>query len=158
MVNYQNGKIYAIKSKNTDKCYVGSTTKDLLCKRLAEHTALFKRWRIHKTSFFSSFFIIEAGDYSIELLEHFPCSSRNELTARERFHIANTNCINIQWNKLTDEIKIMNQDRLEEQNKIVQERRERKKEEKNKLKQLSLEFIQEKQKFEEYYQNLGKIS
>ena len=48
--------------------------------------------------------------------------------------------------------------KLEEQNKIVQERRERKKEEKNKLKQLSLEFIQEKQKFEEYYQNLGKIS
>ena len=148
MVNYQNGKIYTIRCLNTNKCYVGSTTKDLLCKRLAEHVAAFKNWKINKKGFVSSIFIIKEGNYIIELLEHFPCSSRNELTTRERFHIKKTDCINIHYNKLTDEIKLMNQVRLDEQKEMIQERKE-------KLKQLSFEIIQEKEKFKEY---LGKIN
>ena len=37
MVNYQKSKIYKIISPHTEKCYVGSTTKDRLSNRLAGH-------------------------------------------------------------------------------------------------------------------------
>ena len=38
MVNYQNGKIYKIVSNtNSEKCYIGSTTKKYLSQRLMQH-------------------------------------------------------------------------------------------------------------------------
>ena len=36
MPNYQNGKIYCIRSHQTDNIYIGSTTQKL-CVRMAEH-------------------------------------------------------------------------------------------------------------------------
>ena len=65
--NYQNGKVYAIRSHSTDKIYIGSTTQ-LLFKRLSGHVADYKRNHI-----VSSRKIIELGDYYIELLCDYPC-------------------------------------------------------------------------------------
>ena len=91
MVNYQKGKIYKIISTHTDKCYVGSTTKDRLSNRLAHHRSDFKRG-----DGITSKYILELGDYEIVLLELFPCGSKDELHARERHYIEKLDCVNKQ--------------------------------------------------------------
>ena len=42
MVNYDNGKIYKIKSNQTNKIYVGSTTKTYLSQRMDQHRSAVK--------------------------------------------------------------------------------------------------------------------
>jgi len=84
MPNYAQGKIYQISSPNTEKIYIGSTTKKYLSERLVKHRSDLKLYkdkkRPRKTT---SFQIIEAGDAIITLLELFPCQTKDELTARE---------------------------------------------------------------------------
>jgi hypothetical protein len=75
MPNYQNGKIYAIRSPNCEKYYIGSTTQ-LLCRRMVEHRCL-----SHKVK--SSKQIIDAGEAYIELIENFSCNNKEELRKRE---------------------------------------------------------------------------
>ena len=41
-----------------------------------------------------SYSILEKNNYKIELIETYPCLTREELNAREGFHIRNTECIN----------------------------------------------------------------
>jgi hypothetical protein len=94
MVNYQNGKIYAIRCLTTKTLYIGSTTKDLLCKRLAEHTSAYKRYIQNNCKYYTVFEVLKHANYIIELIEAFPCSSRNDLENRESYHIKNMTCIN----------------------------------------------------------------
>jgi hypothetical protein len=94
MVNYKNGKIYAIRCLTTNTLYIGCTTKDLLCKRLAEHTSAYKQYIQKNCKYYTAFEVLKHANYIIELIEAFPCSSRNELENRERFHIQNMDCIN----------------------------------------------------------------
>jgi len=42
----------------------------------------------------TSFEILEFVDHQIELLETFPCNSKDELSAREGYYIRTTNCVN----------------------------------------------------------------
>ncbi len=93
MVNYQNGKIYKIVCNENDMVYIGSTCK-LLCQRLAQHRATYKAYQSGKYCFVTSFKLLEIGDCEIILLEKFPCNSREELNARERFYIETMNCVN----------------------------------------------------------------
>ena len=44
-MDYQKTKIYKIISDVGDKIYIGSTTKDTLAKRMAEHRSCYKRWK-----------------------------------------------------------------------------------------------------------------
>jgi len=84
---YARGKIYKIVSENTDKVYVGSTTEKTLARRLAKHVELHREYlKGNQRRYTSSFDIIEKGDYSIVLLENFPCESKDELFARERYY------------------------------------------------------------------------
>jgi len=85
MVNYQEGKIYKIVSYQTDKIYIGSTCKTLLCQRFAQHKNYYKQWlknnpKYHKIT---SFELLQYNDAQIILLENFPCNNKNELHARE---------------------------------------------------------------------------
>jgi len=91
MPNYQNGKIYKITSG--DLTYIGSTTQPTVAKRLAQHVGDFKKWKpgIGKCT---SYALIESGDYTISLIESYPCNTKDELTARERFYIESMPCIN----------------------------------------------------------------
>ena len=82
-IDYQKGKIYKIVSSNTPNIYIGSTTKEYLSQRLAQHIIEFRRKRLN----YSSFEILGAGNYDIILLEDYPCNSKNELHSRERYHI-----------------------------------------------------------------------
>jgi len=94
MVNYGNGKIYIIRSGSTDDVYIGSTIQPL-SKRLGGHRSKYKCYLAGKTHNYTSFKLIALGDYYIELLEHFPCNSKEELLAREGHFIRTTkHCIN----------------------------------------------------------------
>jgi hypothetical protein len=97
MPNYKNGKIYKITSKNTEDIYIGSTTKDTINDRYAQHKWAFKQY---KSGFanecnYSSRQILERGDCSVELIENYPCLNKYQLKKRECHHIVNTpNAIN----------------------------------------------------------------
>jgi len=81
---YQNGKIYKVWSLETDEIYVGSTV-DLLHKRMYKHRHDAKHGRtkmkIHQE--------MQRGEasFSIELIENYPCSNRDELHKREGYWI-----------------------------------------------------------------------
>jgi len=95
MPNYQNGKIYSIRSHLTDDVYIGSTI-ETLAKRLFNHKRYYKRWLITKKLYTTSFKIIEKDPENcyIELVENYPCNSKNELERREGETIRNTTCVN----------------------------------------------------------------
>jgi hypothetical protein len=79
---YQNGKIYAIKSFQTNDVYYGSTTK-LLSERLSGHKLHYRMWQNKKYHYVTSFEIIKYDDCYIELYELCPCNSKTELEKRE---------------------------------------------------------------------------
>ena len=82
--NYQNGKIYTIRSHQTDKYYIGSTMVKTLAQRLGGHTAKYKRYlRGNRDDSITSFEILKYDDYYIELLENYPCSNKEQLRKRE---------------------------------------------------------------------------
>ena len=89
MVNYQNGKIYAIRSSQTDEFYIGSTTKQYLSQRMVGHR---NKMRFYKNTNdtkdnMTSFKILQYDDAYIELIEAYPCNSKDELCSREGHHI-----------------------------------------------------------------------
>jgi hypothetical protein len=91
---YQNGKIYAIRSFQTNDVYYGSTTKSL-SKRLIGHKAHYKLWQNNNYNNVTSFEIIKYDDCFIELYELYPCNSKTELEKREGQIIrANDNAVN----------------------------------------------------------------
>lgn len=89
MIDYNLGKIYGIKCLNTDKIYIGSTTRHLEV-RLIEHI-----YRANTRSDISSYQIIKNGNFKIFLMEEYPCKTKKDLLLREQFYIKSTeNCIN----------------------------------------------------------------
>ena len=98
MVNYNNGKIYKIEDLAGEMCYIGSTTKDYLSKRMVKHRSAYKCWLSGtlKTNF-SVFQIFEK--YGIEncrivLVELCPCDTRDELLKREAYYVSVLDCVN----------------------------------------------------------------
>lgn len=86
MPNYQNGKIYSIRSHSRpDLVYVGSTIQPLSV-RLGGH----KKPSNQSTSKQ----IIVLGDSYIELIENYSCNSREELDRREGEVIRSMDCVN----------------------------------------------------------------
>jgi adenylate kinase family enzyme len=90
MPNYQDGKVYMIWAG--DDIYYGSTT-ETLSRRLVNHKTYHKSGK-KKCS--SSIIFDKYGieNCKIELVELFPCNSREELNAREGFYVRNNNCVN----------------------------------------------------------------
>jgi hypothetical protein len=76
-MDYSNGKIYTIRSSQTDKYYIGSTTTSL-AKRLSNH-----KGHYNAGIYLTSAEIFKYGDAYIELLEDYPCCSKNDLNKRE---------------------------------------------------------------------------
>ena len=90
MVNYALGKIYEIVCLDTGKRYIGSTTRPLLSQRLTEHRAESKT---EKNC--SAKQIILGGNYQMNLLETYPCETKDELRKCERKYIEELDCVNI---------------------------------------------------------------
>ena len=85
MPNYQNGKIYALRSHQTEDVYIGSTTQPLAV-RFAGHRAMRGKC--------SSLAVLQHPDAYIELVELYPCGTKEELNKREGEIIRFTSCVN----------------------------------------------------------------
>lgn len=93
-LNYQNGKIYCIRSYQTDDIYIGSTTRPL-SERKSGHVRKYARWQNGHKDYTSSFELLKYDDHYIELVEYFPCNSKEELHKREGEITRETeNCVN----------------------------------------------------------------
>jgi hypothetical protein len=81
---YENGKIYTIRSLQTDKYYIGSTCNPLY-KRLGQHKSTYKKYITNneKYHYITSFEVVKYEDCFIELLENYKCNSKDELNKRE---------------------------------------------------------------------------
>ena len=73
--NYNNSKIYALRSDDTEKIYIGTTTQNL-SKKLSE-------LRTSNSNLISEYFR-KYGDVYIELIEYYPCKSKEELNQKTR--------------------------------------------------------------------------
>ena len=94
MVNFENGKVYAIRSNLTNEIYIGSTTQSLAV-RMGEHRRKYRLWVADNSKkYVTSYEILKHGDAYIELLELVPCSCRAELCRREGELMRANNCVN----------------------------------------------------------------
>lgn len=134
MPDYKNGKIYVIKSNETENVYIGSTCSSLT-KRMSSHKSDYKR-RLKGDKFKSShsYEILKYADAYIELIENFECKTKRELLDREGVVTKNIpNCVNI-----TIQGRTMKQYREDNVEKLKQQSKEYR--EKNK------DMLREKQK------------
>ena len=92
-MDYKNGKIYQILNSVNDEVYVGSTTQPL-CKRLYKH----KRNSIERVECKSPLYElmrdIGNDNFYIELIELYPCNSKEELNSREGQYIRDIGTLN----------------------------------------------------------------
>jgi hypothetical protein len=136
MPDYNKGKIYAIKSYQTDKLYIGSTTQ-LLSARLGKHKT------DCKDNKGTSKHILQYDDAYIVLIENCPCNNKEELGKRERYYIEQNikNCVNVRLpTRKQKEYKETNKEKIKEYGrKYAELNKEQKKEyyQKNKSKILN---------------------
>jgi len=97
-MSYERSKIYKIESHLGDKIYIGSTTKRYLSSRMDNHRRDYKRWKdgLRAPCCKSSVLFDEYGveNCKIILIETFPCSSKDELNAKEAHYIRTLSCVN----------------------------------------------------------------
>ena len=93
MNRYQRGKIYSIRSDSTDEVYIGSTIQPL-SERLRKHRVSYKLYKEGKRSdYVTSFKLLEHDNHYIELIELYPCTTKEELQRREGEIMRTTNNI-----------------------------------------------------------------
>jgi hypothetical protein len=171
-MDYKNGKIYTIRSYQTDQLYIGSTTQPL-SKRLYKHVSDYKRYLKGEKNFITSFEIIKFDDAYIELLEEYPCENKMMLQKREGELIRINTCVNkVIPCRTLNEWKEENKDKIKEQQKEYREQnkdinkeynKEYRKQNEDKIKEQQKEYYEQnkeycKDKQKEYYeQNKYKI-
>lgn len=140
------GKIYIIKSKQTDKVYIGSTFNTLK-QRFTEHKS--KHKSKHNCT---SKEIIKYPDAEIILIECYECEDEKQLKTRESEYIRQYNCVNIRIEGRTDvEYREDNKEKIAQKNKKYREKNKETINEKSKeYRKNNKESISEYQK--EYYQ------
>jgi hypothetical protein len=127
MPDYSKGKIYAIKTYQSEECYIGSTTLSLTA-RFGEHRRIHRYYNTgngkDNQRFPTSFYMFKYDDLYIELIEEFPCINKEQLTSREYQIIrSNPHCINKQkgiandWKDRNPELHKQRQKEYEEKRK-----------------------------------------
>ena len=138
MNRYEKGKICKITDGGYEKCYIGSTCEDL-SKRLARHREKHRqhlRQKYRKVYVFELFDEYGVENCKIELIENYPCKSKEELLQREGHYIRSIECVNKKINGRTkkqyqEEHKEENKERCKEwarnnHEKLMQYRQDRK--------------------------------
>ena len=94
---YQHGKIYKVVDNGYNLCYYGSTVQPL-SKRFSTHKKDYVRYRDGRKerplTICKIFDEYGVDNCKIELVELFPCNSKEELHKREGEHIRNNDCVN----------------------------------------------------------------
>jgi hypothetical protein len=118
MPDYQNGKIYKLYSPSKNIVYIGSTTQTL-AQRLTKHNYHYKTYNNDNTkNYFSSFLVLECGDYKIELLEEYACNNKQQLDKKEGEYIKNNECVNNRIaGRTRKEYRIDNTDKIKDHDK-----------------------------------------
>ena len=88
---YVNGKIYKVVDNNYTKMYIGSTI-EALSTRMAKHRYDYRTSRGCYSKLIFEEFGIE--NCKIELIEVFPCNTKEELNSKEGEYIRNNICVN----------------------------------------------------------------
>jgi len=97
MTDYSKTKIYKIESLLGDKIYIGSTAKQYLSQRFAQHKIAYKAWKAGKAFKVMSYDLFDLyglENCNIILIEEFVCTSKDAKNAREAFFIKELNCVN----------------------------------------------------------------
>ena len=111
---HQRTKIYQIKSHTTDKIYIDSSTKKYLSQRYHDHLSQYKNWKqddmtkkkYKESPLFKLFDSYGPNNFFIELIETYPCNSKEEANKRVSYYVSsNVNCVNI-LNYESDEFDI----------------------------------------------------
>ena len=79
---YTNGKIYRIWNMMNDRFYVGSTIQPLH-KRMIGHRCDAGKQQCSKVKLYADMNTLGYEHFKIELIEYYPCNSRDELIRRE---------------------------------------------------------------------------
>jgi hypothetical protein len=136
VADYNNSKIYTIRSRSrSDLVYVGSTTQALSV-RFAGH----KRKRDS-----TSTNVIDIGDSYIELYVSYPCNNREELNKKEGEVMRSMDCVNK---------RIEGRTRIEYEKEHKKERKQYEKEHKKERKQYRETHKEEAKKYRENEKNL----
>lgn len=93
MENCKTGRIYKIVSSQTDKCYVGTTTR-FLSVLLCYYRVNYRLYTEGKRSYNSSMEILKYNDAKIVLLEKLKFNNKEDLAKRQRHYMDNLNCVN----------------------------------------------------------------
>ena len=91
MPDYSKNKNYKLMCNVTGKAYYGHTTRTLEQREgqhIREATYVNRRYPCTSKQ------IIDGGDWEMIWLEDYPCTSKEEATARERWWIENNECVN----------------------------------------------------------------
>ena len=88
---YEKARIYRLVGGG--KTYYGSTCIALV-RRKTYHRNAFKCYENGKGHYLTAFEVIKEPDWDIVLVEEYPCSSKEQLHARERWWIENNECVN----------------------------------------------------------------
>ena len=101
MVNYSQGKLYRIVPNcehDPHEQYIGSTTKQYLSQRFAQHKIEYRCFKSgNRDSFTTSFKLFDkygVENCSIVLIENVCVHSKEDLHKKEREHIEKTPCVN----------------------------------------------------------------
>ena len=159
-MDYKNGKIYSIRSYQTNNIYIGSTTQQL-SKRLSLHRSHYKRYLDGEYTYVTSFEILKYDDYYIELIEEYPCKNKMELYKKEGELIRHyDNAVNKvipgqtqkEWKNVNkDKVKLYDQKYKENNKDIIKEYRENNKDNMKEYVNKNKDKIKERQK--DYYNN-----
>ena len=95
MPDYLKSKIYKIIDNTNNSVYIGSTTKTIN-DRLCKHVNDYDRYLRGLMNYLASFDIIKNNNYTIELIELYPCKNKIELTMKENDYIKSIVCVNRQ--------------------------------------------------------------
>jgi len=104
MVNYQNSRVYTIRSYENDDIFISSTTQ-ALSKALSNHTRDYRKFIKGKCKFKPVFNILKNPSYHIEFYKDIPCDTIEQKLKLEREVIRHFNKEN---SKTSDHVKPTN--------------------------------------------------
>ena len=93
---YRNGKIYKVVDNAYTSCYYGSTVEQL-SKRMAKHRRDYNLYKEGKKAFYTIYKLcdeFQLENCKIELVELYPCNSKEELAKQEGTYIKDNDCVN----------------------------------------------------------------
>lgn len=97
-MDYSKGKIYIIKNNANDLCYVGSTCQSIE-NRFCKHKSCVNTLSKNHYPLYQAMRDLGKQSFYVELVEDYPCNSKQELNAREGHWIRQLNTYNNGYNR-----------------------------------------------------------